>query len=412
MQNENGEMPAFQFEAVDKRGQAVSGVEAAKDISELAGRLRRSGYTIIDISEERNLRKSLMSRLGFGRRVPLFSIVVMMRQFATLLRASIPIGLALDALSHQGVDARVDRAVFEVKKDVRMGKSLSQAFENQGAIFPPLTVPLIRAGEVSGQLDEMLERLCSHFERELALVRSWRQAAAYPALIFVFCTLLTLGLITHIFPTFINLFKGLEVELPLATRALITITETSRNPVVLLPLLLGMSVGGYFLWVHFRSPVGRRQWDWMRLEAPYLGPLSRKTALSRVARTLGVLLESGIPTLTSLKVAGQASGNSVLKDAIERICFEMERGARFSELLQRSDMFPRVFVQLVEAGEQSGELPAMLLRIGDFFEEDVMLSLAVFTTLLEPVMIGVMGAIVMFVLVAVFQPVYQLMSLF
>lgn len=410
--DETSQMPPFDFSVVDKRGQVVRGVDTARDVHELAHRLRRGGYTVVEIREQTSLLRDLLAKLGWGKRLPLYSTVVMMRQFSTMIRANIPIGTALDTLSRQGVDERVDKAMFEVQKEVKMGQSLSHAFERQGALFHPLTVPLVRAGEISGQLDEMLEKLSIHLERELGLIRSWRQAAAYPATIFFVCCLLTLGLVTYIFPTFIDLFKGLDVDLPVSTRALITITETSSNPVVFVPLIV-LGLGSLYLsWLHFQSPVGRRQWDWLKLELPYIGTLSRKIAFSRIARTLGVLLDSGIPTLSALRVAGLASGNSIIKDALERITYEMKGGAKFSDRLERSEVFPRVFVQLVEAGEQSGELSTMLLRLGDFFEDEVHLSLAVFTSLLEPVMIAVMGGIVMFVLVAVFQPVYQLMSLF
>ena len=335
-----------------------------------------------------------------------------MRQFGIMIRAGIPIADALEILGEQGISERVDRAMGAVGKDIESGFSLSQAFENRGELFPNITVPLIRAGEVSGQLDEMLDRLTMHLERELSLLRSWHQAAAYPALIFVFCSLVTLGLVTYIFPTFIGLFKGLDVDLPLATRALVTITETARNPVVLLPIVLGLLLGGYLLSIHFRTPVGRRQWDWLKLEVPYLGPLAKKIAFARIARTLSVLLASGVNSLVSVRVAGMAADNSVVKDALDRVIHVMKQGGKLSEQLRNSDLFPNVFIQLVESGEESGQLPDQLERLGDFFEEEVNVSLAIFTSLMEPVMIAVMGSIVMFVLVAVFQPVYQLMSLF
>ena len=158
--------------------------------------------------------------------------------------------------------------------------------------------------------------------------------------------------------------------------------------------------------------MGRRQWDWIKLEIPFLGPLSKKIAFARIARTLGILLESGVTTTIGLKVAGLASGNTVVRDALDRVIHVMRQGGKLSEQLQESEIFPAVFVQMVEAGEESGDLPTQLLRLGDFFEDEVEVSLAIFTSLLEPVMIIVMGGIVMFVLVAVFQPVYQLMSLF
>lgn len=405
-------MPTFQFDAVDNRGQAVSGEEKAKSVEEVAERLQRAGFTIIDIRENQEIGRWVLRKIGYRQRLPLYALAVTMRQFGTMLRAGIPITKALEILSEQGVNQSIDRAMATVLKDVEGGFSLSQAFENQGDLFPTITVPLIRAGEISGQLDEMLERLTLHLERELGLVRSWRQAAAYPALVFVFCSLVTLGLVTYIFPTFISLFKGLDVDLPMSTRALVTITETARNPVVLLPIILGVLVSLYFMSVHFRTPVGRRQFDWIKLELPYLGPLAKKIAFARLSRTLGVLLGSGVNTLVALRVAGFAADNSIVKDALERVVYVMKQGGKLSEQLQGSDLFPKVLIQLVESGEESGQLPVQLERAGDFFEEEVNVSLAVFTSLLEPVMIAVMGAIVMFVLVAVFQPVYQLMALF
>ena len=390
----------------------MSGVDTARNMKEIAERLRRCEYTIIDIREERSPLKNILQKFGFAQRLPLYPTVVFFRQLSTLVKAGITLNVALETLSRQEVDQRVDRAVHDLQKGIREGKSLAQAFESRGELFPPLVVPLVKAGEISGTLDEMLERLTLHLERELSLLRSWRQAAAYPILIFVVCAILTLGLVTYVFPTFIGMFKGLSVELPLATRALITITETVRNPVVVMPVLLAGVVGLYLCWLHFKTPVGRRQWDWIKLEMPYLGPISKKIAFSRIARTFGVLLSSGVTILVAIKVAGQAAGNSVVKDALERIAFEMKEGAKFSDRLACSELFPTVFVQLVQAGEESGELPVQLERLGDIFEEDVLLSMAVFTSLIEPVMITVMGAIVMFVLVAVFQPVYQLMTLF
>jgi type IV pilus assembly protein PilC len=405
-------MPTFQFDAVDKRGQAVSGEETANSVEEMAERLQSVGFTVIDIRENQEFGRWVLRRFGFRQRLPLYPLAVTMRQFSTMLRAGISIADSLEILGEQGVSERVDQAMVSIREDVESGFSLSQAFEKSGNLFPTITVPLIRAGEVSGQLDEMLERLTLHLERELGLVRSWRQAAAYPALIFVFCSLVTLLLVTYIFPTFIGLFKGLDVDLPLATRALVTITETARNPVVLLPIVLGIICCGYLLSLHFRTPVGRRQWDWLKLEVPYLGPLAKKIAFARIARTLGVLLASGVNTLVAVRVAGLAAGNSVVRDALDRVIHVMKQGGKLSEQLRSSDLFPNVFIQLVESGEESGSLPAQLERLGDFFEEEVNVSLAIFTSLMEPVMIAVMGSIVMFVLVAVFQPVYQLMTLF
>jgi type IV pilus assembly protein PilC len=405
-------MPTYEFAAIDKTGQAIRGVESAKSLAELGERLRDRELTVLDMREVQDLRVRLASLMGSSKRLPLYPTMVVMRQLATMIRAGIPLGKTLDNLTNQGLDNRLDKALEQIRKEVRTGFSLTQAFENQAAKFPALTTPLIKAGEISGNLDEMLDRLAVYLEKDLALRRAWTQASVYPFIVFFSCCLMTIGMVSYVFPTFIDLFRGLDVKLPLFTRALITLTETVRNPVVFLPVLGGSAIGATMLWQYFSTPVGRRQWDWIRLEAPYLGPLSRKIALSRVARTLGTLHASGIPTLLALKIAGTASANSIIRDAIERVSSEMKKGVKLSDALDGSSVFPRIFVQMVQAGEESGELSDMLLRLGDFFEEEVQLALAAFTAMIEPVMIAFMGALVLFVLVAVFQPIYQLMALF
>lgn len=405
-------MPTYQFVAIDKTGQTVRGVDTAKQATEMAERLRERELTVLDLREVQNFKARLAATLGFRHRLPLYPTLVAMRQLATMIRAGIPIGRTLDNLADQGLDNRVDKALGQIQKEVRTGYSLTQAFENQAAKFPALTTPMIKAGEISGNLDEMLDRLAVYLEKDLALRRAWTQASVYPFVVFFSCCLMTIGMVSYVFPTFIDLFRGLDVKLPLFTRALITLTETVRNPVVFLPVLAGSGIGATLLWQYFLTPVGRRQWDWVRLEIPYLGSLARKIALSRVSRTLGTLLASGIPSLMALKIAGAASSNSIIRDAIERVSSEMKKGVKLSDALDGSTVFPRVFVQMVQAGEESGELSGMLLRLGDFFEEEVQLALAAFTAMIEPVMIALMGALVLFVLVAVFQPIYQLMALF
>jgi type IV pilus assembly protein PilC len=405
-------MPTYQFMAIDKTGQAVRGEEAAKNLPEAAERLRERGLTVLDLRETMDLKGRLSASLGFGRRLPLYPTVVVVRQLATMTRAGIPLGRTLDTITNQGLNDRLDAALQQIQKEVRTGFSLTQAFENQAGRFPSLTAPMIKAGESSGNLDEMLDRLAHYLEKDLALRRAWTQASVYPFLIFFACCVLTVGMVSYVFPTFIDLFRGLDVTLPVFTRALITVTETVRNPIVFMPVLAGTLLSATLLWQYFLTPVGRRQWDWLRLEIPYLGTLARKIALSRVARTLGTLLASGIPTLAALKIAGAGSDNSIIRDGIDRIATEMKRGVKLSEALCDVPLFPRVFVQMVQAGEESGELNDMLLRLGGFFEEEVQLALAAFTAMIEPVMIALMGGLVLFVLVAVFQPIYQLMAMF
>ncbi len=405
-------MPAYEFVAIDPQGNSVKGLETAKHVGQIAERLRRRGLTIIDIKEDLGWRRQLFEFLGLGERLPLSALVVLMRQFATMMSAGIPLGQTLQSLSSQGLDKRVDLACFEVLNRVNGGHSLSHSFEMQGRRFPALTVPLIRAGEVSGKLDEMLDRLASHLEKELALLRAWRQATIYPLILFVICSVVTLGLVSYVFPVFISMFQGLDIQLPILTRALITVTETVRNPVVFGPALVGAATGAIFFRFYFKSPLGRRQWDWFKLESPYFGEFYRQVLLSRLSRTLATLLDSGLPLLLALKISGASAGNSIVRDILERVSTELEGGAKFSSLLEGSAFFPQVFTQFIEAGEEVGRIPEMLERLADLLEEEVKYSLDTFTQLVEPTMIVSMGIIVLLVLVAVFQPIYQLMDLF
>ncbi len=405
-------MPSFEYVAIDSQGQSVKGVESAKNVPQLVERLRRRTLTVVDIREDLGWGKRFVELLGFGERLPLQAMVVFMRQFATMVSAGIPLTTILASLSSQSLDRRVDMACFEVARQVQEGHSLSSAFEMQGRSFPPLTVPLLKAGEVSGKLDEMLDRLATHLESELALTRAWRQATFYPVILFLICTSVTIALVAYVFPVFIDLFVGLSIELPTLTKALITVTETVRNPVVIGPFVLGLIVGLFVLRSYLRTPIGRRQWDWLKLEMPYFGALYRGLTFSRLARTLATLMESGLPLILSLRIAGAAAANSVVRDVLQQVASQIEKGGELAELLWHTEFFPQVFCQFVEAGEEVGQVPNMLERLADLLEEEVRYSLEAFTSLIEPIMIACMGVLVLVVLVAVFQPVYQLMELF
>lgn len=403
-------MPTYVFKAIDKTGQMLQGKDEAQHVGALSKKLRARDLNVLSIREERDWLGHLSGMMGRNTRLPLFPVMVVMRQLATMIKAGIPIVKTLENLSKQGLDWRVDQSIEQMQKDVCSGYSFAQAFENQGNRFPVLAVPLIKAGEISGNLDEMLMRLAEYLEKDLAMKRAWKQASFYPLVVFTFCCLLTVGTVSYIFPIFINLFRGLSVELPLSTRALITITESASNPTISLPVVMALLFGFLVLRQFATTPVGRRQLDQVLLELPYLGGVLSKMALSRVARTLATMLASGVSTLVALKIAGAASDNSIIRDALERVASELKEGGRLAEILAQSGLFPAIFTQMVEAGEQSGRLPDMLLRLGDFFEDEVMAALAAFTSLIEPIMIGAMGLLVLFVLVAVFQPIYLLMG--
>jgi type IV pilus assembly protein PilC len=337
---------------------------------------------------------------------------VFTRQLATLLQSGVPLARAMDALVEQSLDAKLCRSVKEVSKDIKNGVALSRALAKQGHVFSPVYVSMVRAGEVSGAMDEILDRMAGYLEREYQLQRRVGAALVYPVLVLMISAVITLLLVIHVFPTFINMFQGINISLPWTTRALITLTHFLRNPTVVVPLAIGAVVGVIAARSYVKTPLGRRQWSWLQLELPIVGPIYHKVALVRFCRTLSVMLDSGIPMLHGLKTTAYAMSNAVMADLLEDVAQNLRSGVALSVPLEDYRQFPTLLVQMVNVGEESGELATMLNKVGDLYDSEVEAALDAFVAILEPMMIFVMGMIVGFVLLAVFSPVYTLVQQF
>lgn len=319
---------------------------------------------------------------------------------------------AVQGLSEQELDHRLTAAVVQVHKDLKEGLPLSRALSRQPHVFSPIYISMVRAGEMSGAMDEMLERLSALLEREFKLRKKVAAATSYPLMVFSLAVIITTLLVSYVFPTFIGLFRGLSVELPPATRALITISETFHNPMITVPVFAGLILGILVLSRYFKSPIGRRQWSWLALELPFIGDLNKKVALTRMCRTLGTMIDSGIPVTHSLQVVAFSVGNAIISDVLEEVQASMKSGAHLSGRLAEYPVFPLMLVHMVKVGEESGNMSIMLNKLALFYDQEVEYTLEAFTALIEPIMISVMGALVLFVLIAVFQPVYMLMGQF
>jgi type IV pilus assembly protein PilC len=345
-------------------------------------------------------------------RVSLYALAIFTRQFAVLFNSGISTVRGLEGLGRQSLNARLTRAIQAVYDDIRGGYSLAKAMARHPDVFSPVYISMVKAGEMSGAMGEILDRLATFLERELTLQKKVAAATTYPAVVFVACVTVTFILVTYVFPTFIDLFEGIDVRLPWITRSLIWITSTIRNPLVMLPILAAIGAGVYSVLQYFKTPWGRRQKDRLLLDLPVLGVLMKKVALSRFCRTLGTLLGSGVPMVHALEIVSKAAGNDVISDVIEEVQMGLKAGMRLSQPLKEYRLFPPMLAQMVAIGEETGNLPLMLNKLADFYDLEVEHSLEALTAMLEPVMILFMGIAVGYVLLAVFIPVYDLVGQF
>jgi type IV pilus assembly protein PilC len=405
-------MPTFSYEALDSRGRVVSGSVEAPDAQSVVRDLRNSRYTVTNIREKKDSLRALRMLSQRFERVSLYALAIFTRQFAVLFNSGISTVRGLEGLGRQSLNARLTRAIQAVYDDIRGGYSLAKAMARHPDVFSPVYISMVKAGEMSGAMGEILDRLATFLERELTLQKKVAAATTYPAVVFVACVTVTFILVTYVFPTFIDLFEGIDVRLPWITRSLIWITSTIRNPLVMLPILAAIGAGVYSVLQYFKTPWGRRQKDRLLLDLPVLGVLMKKVALSRFCRTLGTLLGSGVPMVHALEIVSKAAGNDVISDVIEEVQMGLKAGMRLSQPLKEYRLFPPMLAQMVAIGEETGNLPLMLNKLADFYDLEVEHSLEALTAMLEPVMILFMGIAVGYVLLAVFIPVYDLVGQF
>ena len=405
-------MPTFTYEALDSRGRVVTGSVEAPDAQAVVRDLRNSRYTVTNIREHKDPYRALRLLVQRFERVSLYALAIFTRQFAVLFNSGVSTVRGLEGLGRQSLNARLTRVIQAVHDDLKGGYSLAKAMARHPEVFSPVYISMVKAGEMSGAMGEILDRLATFLESELNLRKKVGAATTYPAVVFVACLTVTFILVTYVFPTFVALFKGIDVEMPWITKSLIWVTNTARNPFVLLVFFGVVGVGGYSAHQYFKTPLGKRQRDSMILEMPLVGPLMKKVALSRFCRTLGTLLHSGVPMVHALEIVGKASGNEVISDIIIEVQMGLKAGMRLSQPLREYRIFPPMLAQMVAVGEETGNLPLMLNKLADFYDLEVEHALEAATAMLEPLMIAFMGCVVGYVLLAVFIPVYALVGQF
>ena len=400
-------MPLFKYLAKNQQGQAVSGTIEANNLASLVASLREKGLVIISVNEEKAGKKGG----GFLRneRVKSDDLVIFSRQLATMVDAGIALVQGLDILCEQVENKRFKAIIFNIRDDVEGGSSLSEAFSKHPRVFPTLFVSMVRAGESSGTLDLILDRLAGYLEKTGALIRKVKSALVYPAVITIIAIGITLFLIINVVPVFKGIYEGFGAALPLPTQILLSLSDFLRHYFLL--AAAGLIVILFLLNRYIKTPGGKLRFDRIKLKLPVFGMLLRKVAVSRFSRTLSTLVKSGVPILSSLEIVARTSGNRVVEIAVENARNSIREGENISEPLARSGVFPPMVVRMIGVGEKTGELEKMLSKIADFYDEQVDAAVSGLTSMIEPLIVAFLGLIIGGIVVCMYLPIFKISEL-
>lgn len=396
----------FEYRTVAPNGKSGKGRIEASSQAAAAQLLRQQGVVPVSIAESGGMFKAELRIPGVTGRTTLKDLAVLSRQFATMSAAGMTLLRSLSVLEDQATRSSLKKALGEVRVDVQSGLALSTAMTKHGKVFPTLMVAMIRAGETGGFLDNALDRIAVNFEKDAALRGKIKSALTYPAIVLAFSGLLIAAVLIFIVPVFEDMFKQFGGELPLPTRMIVS---ASHSLVWSGPLFLGVSIGGTAL---FRRELRRRpglrlRFDRLKLRMPVFGGMLSKIAISRFARNLGILLGVGVPVMQALGVVGATIGNASFAEAMKDLQAAVRDGQPMSVPLGRHKVFPRIVTQMVEVGEESGQISAMLDKIADFYDREVDSAADSLTAAIEPIMVLLMGSTVGATIVCLYLPMFK-----
>jgi type IV pilus assembly protein PilC len=402
-------MATFKYAVRDKAGKAVEGVLEGDNKDAVSAKLRSMGYVIVSLEQSGGVLSSLNS-ITFGTGVKPKDITIFSRQFATMIGAGLSLTKCLSILGQQTESPALRVIITQIGKDVESGQSLSDAMSKHPKVFPPIFVNMVRSGETGGVLDEVLNRVADHFEREAMIKGRIKSAMTYPIAMGALVLIILIAMLIFVVPTFQSMFASMGGALPLPTQILVNISEGARG----LPGLFTV-IGVIAIVVAFRwwkgTENGRYTWDSIKLRMPVFGKLIRKMALSRFTRTFGTLVAAGVPILSALDIVGSTSGNEVIHRAVRKVRSAIKEGETIAKPLGENPIFPAMVVQMISVGEETGALDAMLAKVAEFYDEEVTAGVDGITSLIEPLMMATLGLVVGGVVIALYMPMFEVVAL-
>src|SRR5213592_972892 len=390
-------MPTFAYAGRTRGGQNVSGERAADTMDAAVAALRREQIMVTRITPAKEKEAAAAKNLA-----------VFTRQFSVMIDGGLPLVQCLDILGSQEEDKNFAAVILQTRSNVESGQSLADAMRKHPKTFDNLYTNMVAAGESGGILDTILKRLATYIEKAVKLTGQVKSAMIYPIAVIVIAGGVVGVILWKVIPTFAALFSGLGADLPLPTRVVIAL---SNNLVKFFPFLfIGAGLIAYAFRTYYATDAGRRVVDATMLKAPVLGNILRKIAVARFCRTLSTLISSGVPILDGLEITAKTSGNSIIEDAVMVTRTSIERGETISAPLKETKVFPAMVTQMISVGEATGALDTMLAKIADFYEEEVDTAVAGLLTLLEPIMIALLGGVVGGIVIAMYMPIFDLIS--
>ncbi|MEW6679846.1 MAG: type II secretion system inner membrane protein GspF [bacterium] len=402
-------MAVFNYKAKDNAGAPVSGKIEAANLKEALAKLRGQGLRVLSTEQQKGglAIEGLLGKINILDRPGLGDKVIFSRQLSTLINAGIPVVQCLNILVEQVKKKSFQKILTNVRRDIEGGEFISSALAKYPSCFDRLYVSMVKSGEVGGVLDEVLERIAAYLENIAELRRKVIGAMVYPAMILLVAIGVVTFLLVFVIPKFKEVFEVFGEKLPKPTQILINISEFLVHWIWLVFLIIFVIVVIFNIAIN-RSAKIRLQWHRIILKIPLFGDLFRKIAIARFTRTLGTLVRSGVPILEALDIVAQTSGNRVIELAILDARNAIKEGERISDPLKRSGVFPPMVVQMISVGEETGALDAMLFKAADYYDREVDATVAALSSILEPMMIVILGVVVGFIVICMYLPIFSL----
>ena len=398
-------MPVFKYKAINNQGNTVDGTVDAESVKTANDKLKRDGFYPSSIDE---IQKEQGGKFSLFQGVSTAELAISTRQFSTLISAGLPLEASLSTLSEQTEDKRLSQVLSQVREKVSEGGSLVNSLKDHKNVFSDIYISIVGAGEASGNLDVVLLRLADFLEKQASLRSKVRSAFVYPIFMFVIGSGVLAFMMTFVIPKITKIFEESKKALPYSTVILINTSNFITEYYYLIFIfLVGLT---YILLRYIKTDKGKEQKDRLSLKIPIFGKINRMVILARITRTLGTLLSSGIPLLDALRIGGEVSGNQVYINSLQNVSENVKEGTSLARPLEQSGVFPPMMTRMIAVGEQTGELEEMLNKVADSYDQQVETTLSALTSLLEPIMIVVMGGIVGFIVFAILLPIFDITS--
>lgn len=389
----------FAYKVKDPAGKLLEGEVEASDERAASAKLRAQKFTVLSIEKTKAKKKK-------KGKVTSKEIVIFSRQLSTLVSSGVPIVQGLSILEAQAETPAFSSVIASIRADIEGGLSISEAMRKHPRVFTELYVSMIKAGETGGILDTILERLSSYLESSEALKAKVKSAMMYPAVVGGVAAAITVFLIVFVIPIFKGIFASFGAELPFMTRIIIGLSDFMRANIIYILAILGGAFYGVKKYI--QTEKGKRKIDETALKLPVFGILLKKVAIAKFSRTLGTLIKSGVPILQGLETVAKTAGNKVIEEAIMKSRDSIKEGGRLAEPLKKSNLFPQMVVQMIGVGEETGSLDTMLIKIADFYDQEVDTAVKGLTSMIEPLIMVFMGVVIGFIVIAMFMPMFEL----